>query len=352
MRVNLVTMSVADYCQMFDRNEVLINKRYQRNPAIWPVAPRSYLIETILLNYPVPKLALHQVTDLVTRRTRKEVVDGQQRTHAIRDFYEDKLRLSRTIETAEAAGRTYSELASEFQEAFLSYQLTFDQFENASETDVRDYFRRINSFTAPLNAEEQRHARYQGPMKWLINRLSATYGPQFVRLGVLNERQVIRMADAKLISEVVHAMLNGVETTSKAKLDALYQAFEREAEVPTDSDIRQALQRSFDQILEFDELRETPILTKTHIFYSLWLAVIGVQARSVGQSQRGLSTEAQSNLLELAAALEEGGQAARSFRDFVEASGARTNVKSQREARILWLSRALTNEGFYSATQS
>ena len=108
------------------------------------------------------KLALYQQTDVKSRRSIKFVVDGQQRTLAILDFFEDKLSLSGSLEEATARGKRFSALPEELQREFLSYPLQFDQFEAVREDAVREYFRRINSFTAPLNPEERRNANFQG----------------------------------------------------------------------------------------------------------------------------------------------------------------------------------------------
>src|SRR6266536_1432263 len=128
MKTNLVNMTIADYCSAFERGEVLINKTYQRSSDVWPSPARSYLIETILKGFPIPKLALHQVTDLRSRKTLKYVVDGQQRSSVIRSFFNNELRLLRSIELAPATNHTYEELPAELQEDFLSYMLYFDQF--------------------------------------------------------------------------------------------------------------------------------------------------------------------------------------------------------------------------------
>src|SRR5438132_1130393 len=123
MKPILVTMTIADYCSAFERNEVRINKTYQRSPDVWPPPACSYLIETILKGFPIPKLALHQVTDLKSRQTLKYVVDGQQRSSVIRAFFNNELRLSRNLEFTAATNRTYEELPAELQENFLSYPL-------------------------------------------------------------------------------------------------------------------------------------------------------------------------------------------------------------------------------------
>lgn len=349
MRTNPVNMTIADYCSAFDRNEVQIDRTYQRSPEVWPLPARSYLIETILKGFPIPKLALHQVTDLKSRQTTKFVVDGQQRSLAIVAFYKNQLRLSRTIELTEGANRTYAQLSPELQETFLGYILQFDQFEASTEEDVREYFRRINSFTAPLNAEEQRHARFQGAMKWFVYSLTERYGETFVNLGAIPKRSVVRMADAKFIAEIIHALKYGVSTTSKRSLDAMYKAFDRGDEVPEEAALRAAMDGAVDQVLRWDEVRETPLL-RTHTFYSLILGLILVQKRwptlryiDVELPEVGVLDGAQQNLLRLAAAVDDP-DVFEDYREFTSATAEKTNVKSQRETRIRWLARALTSE--------
>lgn len=93
MEVQSAPLTVADYCRAFDRDEIQVDRNYQRSDQVWPVAARQFLIETILLGYPIPQFSHHLVTDLKTRSTRRFVVDGQQRTKAIYDFYCGELRL-------------------------------------------------------------------------------------------------------------------------------------------------------------------------------------------------------------------------------------------------------------------
>lgn len=352
MKINRVTMTIADYSAAFLRDEITIDKTYQRSPDVWPDPARSYLIETILKEYPVPKLTLHQVTDLKSRKTIKKVVDGQQRSMAILDFFNDDLQLSRRLELKEAAGRKYSQLPEELQASFLAYVLVFDQFESATDDDVREYFRRINSFTAPLNAEEQRHARFQGPMKWFIYDLSNDLSDSFVSLGVLKDRAVVRMADAKLLAELTHALLYGVTTTSKTTLNGMYQKFDRGDSVPNEDNIRDAVEQAVDAILGWPDIHQT-LLMRTHVFYSLVLAIIRVRrawptlmyVSDTPKRPANFVPKAVSNLLSLAAALEDP-DTHDEFAEFAEAAAEKTNVKAQRETRIRWLVKALSDRSF------
>lgn len=171
MEIVQTTFTVADYCERLKKNDIIVNWKYQRSSKVWPSQAQSFLIESILLGFPVPALYLFQKTDRISRRTVREIIDGQQRTVAVRAFYDGDLRLSKTLEFEEAAGRTYFELDHRLQERFLSYGLDVSLFVNTEEEEVREVFRRINSYEVPLNAEEQRHAQWQGEFKWLIYHL-------------------------------------------------------------------------------------------------------------------------------------------------------------------------------------
>ena len=84
-----------------------------------------------------------------TRKTRKEVVDGQQRTAAITEFLENKYALSR----GDYAGHRFNNLDDTAKRAFLDYPLSADVFTSATDEEIREVFRRINSYQVPLNRQ-------------------------------------------------------------------------------------------------------------------------------------------------------------------------------------------------------
>ena len=83
MKANPSPMSVADYCHDYNNGKISVNDDYQRNVGLWTAQARSFFIESILLEFPIPKLYLHARLDLRSRQQVKEVVDGQQRTQAL-----------------------------------------------------------------------------------------------------------------------------------------------------------------------------------------------------------------------------------------------------------------------------
>ncbi|WP_136706202.1 DUF262 domain-containing protein [Agromyces sp. H66] len=361
MRTQSTTITVADFCKGLARKEYVVNKDYQRSDTVWPPAARSFLIETILMDYPVPKMSLHQKLDLVSRHVHKEIVDGQQRSRAIRDFYEGKLRLSRANISDKYAGRTFMQLADEDQAQFLNYGLNFDIFVNARDEEVREVFRRMNSFTMPLNPEESRHATYQGPFKWFIHGVSRDYDVAFKNAGVFNEKQINRMNDAKLLTEIVHAFIYGFKTTTKAMLDRIYREFDE----TFDGEERYAalLRSSLDQVLLNPEIFSTA-LTRSYNVYSLTLAYAAasgvweipedVERRSVavfepGNANYNLSVLG-STVTEVEERVQDGEPAASAIaalpedlRAFVSAARDRTNVGAQRKTRFEYFLEAITN---------
>ena len=287
-------------------------------------------------------------SDLKSKKTVKEIVDGQQRSMAIRDFYNDEYKLSTTVETEDFRGKSYSELDEDYQQAFIDYQVSVDLFLSATEENVREVFRRMNSFTVPLNGEEQRHASYQGKFKWFIHRMGRRFDQTLLRAGVFSEKQLVRMADTKLLAEICDAMINGVVTTNKRKLDALYRG--RDVKFPEEATFQEQLTEALTTILSWDALHDTAIM-KPYEMYALILAAIHMRHRlprldALYHSPKKTKLSkaiAVANLSALAEAINNPDQSPE-FANFVSASSERTNVREQREERFRWMCRALSED--------
>jgi hypothetical protein len=344
--------TVVEYVGMHERKEVRVNRQYQRSDEVWPRTAQSFLIETILMNYPIPKLFLHQKTDLRTGKTRRDIVDGQQRTRAIVDFRNDEYRLSSNVTLPEAAGRKFSQLPDNLQSQFLEYGLNFDVFVGATEEEVREVFRRMNSFTVPLNAEEQRHAEYQGEFKWFMRKLSTDYAEAFKLAGVFNQKSLVRMADQKLLTEVANAYFSGISTTNRRTLDILYKDHDRAADFPEEErdDLDRRMRGALGALFEWADLYETPLM-KPHQVYSLLLALMHFQKPLDeledlydGAMEMSDDDAVLVNLSRLAEAVERGVDDAGRLKPFVRASSEKTNVGAQRAARFNWFCRALADD--------
>ncbi len=340
------SFTVADYCAAMDRGEIIVNHEYQRSDQVWPQVARSYLIETILKGFPVPKLYLYQRTDVKSRKTRKEIVDGQQRSVAIHDFYNDDFRLSKSAENEDVKGKKYSDLDEEYQHKFLDYSINVDLFVAATSSEVVEVFRRMNSYTVPLNAEEQRHASWQGQFKWFINGMADRLEAIFLDTGVFKEKQLVRMADNKLLTELADSFLNGIRTTNKEILDALYRS--RDDDFPEQEDLRERMLSAFKVFRQLEPIHKTA-LAKPYMTYSFIQAIAHVikpvpKFEKLFQSPRIKTVDcddALPRLTALAQAIENGEETGK-FAKFVQASSDKTNVRVNRRIRFKGFCRALT----------
>ena len=347
MEIVPTNMTVADYCEAMERNEIQVNRHYQRSDKVWPTAARSFLIETILLGYPMPKLSLYQRTDVKSRKVYKEIVDGQQRSTTILDFYQGKYKLASTLDGDGLAACKYSDLQEPLQEKFLSYPLGIDLFVVSTPEDIREVFRRINSYNVPLNPEEQRHATYQGLFKWFIHRLTRKHDKHFGEMGILSTKQIVRMADAKILTELCHSLLKGIETTKRPQLDALYR--ERDDQFPQERELQSRITSSIERLAEWKELHGGPLM-KAYVAYSLLLAISHIE-RQVDALEthfpspgvgRIAGDHVVPNLLRLGEILLSDDPPPRNFQPFFTACSGRTNVRDQRVTRFRWFCQALT----------
>lgn len=339
--------TVVEYCGKFDRKELVVNRDYQRHDNVWPTPARSFLVESILLGYPIPKLSIWEITDLATRSTLYEIVDGQQRTKAIVDYYHNRFAVSERSEIVEARGKRFDDLPGELKAAFIKFRLSADIFTGATPEEIRELFRRINSYTVSLNAEEQRHARCQGPMKWFIYELCRLVDPTLLRLDVFGEKQLARMQDAKFIAEIVHATIYGIQTTKARQLDKLYTDFDKA--FPQREDLERRMLEALVAIQGIAELDGTEI-AKPHNFYALYLAVMHAQnsvealeviRRSTGRLR---SLEEIARRLMAISAILEADDAPDEFRDLWKAASEKTNTADTRSVRFCAMFDAVSAE--------
>ena len=343
MHVQQLSLTVADFLAGLARGDIVVNREYQRSARVWPVPAQAFLIETILLGYPMPKLGMYQITDVRTKRTIKEIVDGQQRSYAIKRFCEGKYRLSKKSEL-EYAGQGFDELDDEGKHKILSYGLPIDLYIGATPADIREVFRRQNSYQMPLTPEEQRHAEFQGKFKWWVYRVTKDLDQALRAMGLFTEAQLVRMQDTKLISEIAHALLHGITTTNKNHLRRLYA--DNDTDFPAERELDKRVRDAFSRLLELRAIHRSALMKPYHA-YSLLLAITHVKAPvetlagawTIDEPAPPLDVEAtETNLSGLVAALEEEDE----HHEFRRASEKRTNVKDQRTTRFRWFCRALT----------
>ncbi|MNY03910.1 hypothetical protein D3C86_1365540 [compost metagenome] len=146
---------------------------YQRRPR-WSPEKQSLLVESFIMNIPVPPVFLYE-----KEYNSYEVMDGQQRLTALRDFYSGAFELTGLQQWPEINGRTYHTLPEKIQAGLDRRSITSIVLLKESTTDEDEasslretVFERLNTGGVELTRQEIRNALYPGRMHNLVERLS------------------------------------------------------------------------------------------------------------------------------------------------------------------------------------
>jgi hypothetical protein len=132
---------------------------YQRK-YVWDQSKASRLIESLLLNVPIPVCYFAEDED-----GNYEVIDGLQRLTTIRRFIEDDFPLSGISVLKELEGKVFSELAPRDQRRLENRTIRCIVITEESHPDIKfDVFERLNTGAASLTAQELRNCIYRGDL--------------------------------------------------------------------------------------------------------------------------------------------------------------------------------------------
>ncbi len=150
-----------------------LDPEYQRRHR-WSVERKSRLIESFLMNVPVPPVFLYE-----RELARFEVMDGRQRLTALSDFYADRFQLTGLQYWSDLDGRTYSTLPSKVKDGidrrYISSIILLKETAATEEQAAvlkKIVFERLNSGGVKLGSQETRNAVYGGPLNSLCLTLS------------------------------------------------------------------------------------------------------------------------------------------------------------------------------------
>ena len=168
--------------ELINSKEVInLRPEYQRRLR-WSTKKKSLLIESLLLNIPVPPVFFFE-SDLA----RYEVMDGQQRLNAIHDFLENNFALTGLDKLSFLNGRRYNKLPPRLRRGLDRASISAIVLLQETKTDTSDpfsvrryVFERLNTGGENLNPQEIRNSIFRGPFNDLIVRLAR--GNTFCRI--------------------------------------------------------------------------------------------------------------------------------------------------------------------------
>ncbi len=160
---------------------------------VWDNPRASRLIESLLLNVPIPVLYLAESGD------RYEVIDGHQRIWSVVRYMDNQFRLSglRVLDDEEHRGKRYHQLAGSEQRRIRTRVMRAIIITEESHPSMKfEVFERLNSGSIALNAQEIRNSTHRGRFNDVIKTLVKS--PDF-RLCVGGKQPRKRMVDNELI---------------------------------------------------------------------------------------------------------------------------------------------------------
>lgn len=152
--------SLAAIFDMVQRGAIDISPHYQRRDR-WTTEKQSALIESFLLNVPVPPVYLSE-----DEYGKYSVIDGKQRVTAIRDFLNGDLQLRDLKRFPELDGFRFQELPPQLQNALTvrPYIRVTTLLKQSDESLKYEVFLRLNTGGDSLKPQEIRNVAYSGEL--------------------------------------------------------------------------------------------------------------------------------------------------------------------------------------------
>lgn len=219
------TYEINDLLSWYENGELNISPKYQRNP-VWDDIAKSFLIDTIMRNYPMPPLFFRQTFNLTERKTKREVIDGQQRSRAIIGFYNNEFPILQRHNTV-YGGCYFKDLDPLAQEEFLRYNIFIDTITETDDSVIFDIFARMNSNAANVNKQEIRNAKYWGDFKTSVYTVASTVRDFFIDYSIFTSKMLSRMKDMEYISSLFILAMEGCTNETPSKIDKYYKDYDK-----------------------------------------------------------------------------------------------------------------------------
>lgn len=225
---------------------------YQRRQR-WSKKKRSQLIESFLLNIPVPPIFLYE-----TEYSEYEVVDGRQRIETIREFFSNNFALSELELWSELNNKRFEQLPLVIQKGLsrrsLPAVILLAESRKPEDDDLdvrRALFERLNTGGEKLTPQELRNALHPGEFnKMLIKvaRLDEFAGVWGIPLKTVSENEEIpvelannalykTMADCELVLRYF-ALKDAVQKNKKSALHKLLDKYIKDHETDSHEQVK------------------------------------------------------------------------------------------------------------------
>jgi hypothetical protein len=190
-----------------DRYEI---PEWQRGE-VWNRDRKQQLVDSILRGWKLPKFYVVKWDE-----DEYEVVDGQQRLTAIYEFFANELPLS-DESVAIFGGPYYKDLRQKVADTFDDFEIEYDEIEDASEQDLKQFFQRLQQ-GLPLTSSEKLNSVHSRLRDFAH---SVVKHPVFRFVAVANTR----LAHFDIVAKSAAIEIEGIDTGLRYEdLKAIFEA--------------------------------------------------------------------------------------------------------------------------------
>lgn len=177
--------SIQQLVDELKRGKIRLDIEYQRQ-YVWDDGKASRLIESLLLNVPIPVCYFAEDDDFSF-----EVIDGLQRITSLKRYLSGDFALTGVTVLDEIRGKHFEELAAKDQRRLENRTMRCVAITSDSHPDIKfDVFERLNTNVAVLTAQEIRNCVYRGEFNNSLKALGAHEPLQLLAGGSGRRRMV------------------------------------------------------------------------------------------------------------------------------------------------------------------
>ncbi len=213
--------SVSDIVRMIEDKDIRLDPDYQRN-YVWDNKKASMLIESIILNVPIPVIYVSQEED-----DSWSVIDGLQRLSSLKRFFDGKFKLSGLEILSDLNKSDITTLNPKALRMLKNGLLRVIMITHDSNEEIKyDVFMRLNTGSVHLTEQELRNCLYRGTLNKFLKEV--VQNQKWLALMGLKEPHK-RMADREMVLRFlaiwknwdnVKGALNGYKGRMKSFLNA------------------------------------------------------------------------------------------------------------------------------------
>lgn len=250
-----------------DSNSITISQFYElhlltkfnydppcQRKSVWGEEQKSFLIDSLLKNFPIPPIFLYRKIDNETGKETYDVIDGKQRLLSIIDFIENKISLpddygDDLFGDERLNGKKFIDLKEE-KSIFWKYKLTIEYVESNEIKVIDSVFDRLNRNGVSLNRQELRKSRYNSTKLYKV--IEQLKNVDFWLENLKNSVKSDRLEDDEFISDILFYLIdNRIISSTADNLDKLYDKY---SDFENDDNLNSVIQKFMELSQNFEKI--------------------------------------------------------------------------------------------------